>query len=103
MENEPLAIADAFGVNPGQLGMWNDIDPTVPVQRGMVVRVFVGPDFDERGVVTIPPGQLTVVPAGSKASKNALNHAAKRPATIKRHKHTIKSVKVCGPSLENTE
>lgn len=84
-------VAAFFGVAPGVLGMWNGIDPTVPLQRGMVVRVFVPESFDRSTVLLARPDQVTVVAAGTDAAKNALNHASQpRTAAVSRVTHTVK-------------
>jgi membrane-bound lytic murein transglycosylase D len=71
--------------------MWNGLDALAPVQRGMVLRLYVEPDFDSAGVVMIDPARVTVVKPGSNAAENALAHAAAgRAATVKRIRHKIR-------------
>lgn len=84
-------IGAFFGVSPGHIGMWNGLDPNVPVQRGMVLRLFVDPDFDVSSALLVEPAQVTTVAAGTEAAKNALAHAAEdRDPSVKRVRHTVK-------------
>ena len=85
-------VAAFFGVSPGAIGMWNGVDPTVPLQRGMVVRVFVPDSFDRSSVLLARPDQVTVVAAGTEAAKNALAHASQpRAVAITRTTHVVKA------------
>ncbi|MCA9545905.1 MAG: LysM peptidoglycan-binding domain-containing protein, partial [Myxococcales bacterium] len=85
-------VAAAFGVTPGQIGMWNAVDPAAPLQRGMVLRLYVPMSFDEGGVLLAQPEQVTVVEPGTEAADNALAHAKQpRPPTTRRVEHTVKA------------
>lgn len=83
-------IAAFFGVAPGHIAMWNGLDPTAPVQRGMVLKLYVPPDFDRSRAVLVEAGAAVEVAAGSEAADIALAHARKeRAPTVKRVTHTV--------------
>lgn len=83
-------IAAFFQVSPGDVGLWNGLDPQAPVHRGMALRLFVAPDFDLSRALVVPARSVTAVTAGSAAADNALAHARDdRPAGIRRVDHTV--------------
>lgn len=85
-------IAAFFDVSPGHLAMWNGLDPAAAVQRGMVLKVFVPPDFDKSSAVLVEQSQAVEVAAGSAAAEHALEYARKeRTPTVKRVTHTVRS------------
>jgi membrane-bound lytic murein transglycosylase D len=88
---EVAEVAAFFGVAPGEVGMWNSLDPAVPLQRGMVLRLYVPEDFDRTTAVLVEPTQVTVVTPGSDAAEKALEHAKRKPsAPIKHVEHVVR-------------
>ncbi|MCA9540691.1 MAG: LysM peptidoglycan-binding domain-containing protein, partial [Myxococcales bacterium] len=84
-------VAAFFQVAPGHLAMWNGLDPMAPVQRGMVLQIYVPPQFDRASAVLVEPAMVTEVEAGSEAAANALAHAqAERAPTVQRVLHEVK-------------
>ncbi|MCB9553753.1 MAG: LysM peptidoglycan-binding domain-containing protein [Myxococcales bacterium] len=85
-------IAAFFGVGPGHLALWNGLDPNAPVVRGMVLRIYVPPDFDRGSALLVDARRAVEVAAGTEAADNALAHAQKeRSPALKRVSHTVKS------------
>jgi LysM repeat protein len=82
-------IAAFFGVLPGQLALWNGLDPQAALQRGMVLRIFIAPDFDRRTAVLVDPAKAMRLTAGSDAASNVLTHAGKS-GRIRRVKHRVR-------------
>jgi hypothetical protein len=74
-------IAAFFQVSPGDVGLWNGLDPQAPVHRGMALRLFVAPDFDLSRALVVPARSVTAVTAGSAA---AGQRPRTRPATTAR-------------------
>lgn len=90
-------VAAFFGTSPGKLAMWNGLDPTARLQRGLVLRVFVPLGFDDASALLADPKQLTVVKSLTEAADNAVKHAArKRPPTVRRVNHTVKRGETVG-------
>lgn len=84
-------VADFFRVRPADVGMWNGLDPGADLQRGMVLRLFVAPDFDLDSAVLVPRSAVTFVRPGSEAASNALAHARKeRAPTVRRVVHEVR-------------
>ncbi len=85
-------VAAFFGVTPGQIGMWNAVDPAVPLQRGMVLRLYVSPSFPQARALLASPSQVTVVEPNTEAASNALTHARQpRPPSTRRVEYTVKA------------
>jgi membrane-bound lytic murein transglycosylase D len=85
-------IAAFFGVGPGHLALWNGLDPTAPVVRGMVLRIYVKPDFDRDSALLVDARRAVEVEAGTDAADNALAHAQKeRSPALKRITHTVRA------------
>lgn len=85
-------IAAFFGVAPGHLALWNGLDPRAPVVRGMVLKVYVPPDFDRDSALLVDARRAIEVAAGTDAADNALAHAQKeRPPALKRVTHTVRA------------
>ncbi len=83
-------IAAFFQVSPGDIGLWNGLDPQAPVHRGMALRLFVAADFDLSQAVVVRADRVTAVAAGSAAADNALAHARdERPPGTRRIDHTV--------------
>ena len=83
-------IAAFFEVSPGDIGLWNGLDPGVPVQRGMVLRLYVDPDFDTRRAVLVDPAELTVVAPDTEGATRALAAAeAPRDPRTRRVEHVV--------------
>jgi len=83
-------IAAFFQVSPGDIGLWNGLDPQAPVHRGMALRLFVAPDFELSRAVVVSAKSVTPVVAGSAAADNALAHARdERPAGTRRVDHAV--------------
>ena len=82
-------VAAFFGVLPGELALWNGLDPQAALQRGMVLRIFVTPDFDQRTAVLVDPAKAVRLTAGSYAATNVLAHAGKS-GRIRRVKHRVR-------------
>jgi len=84
-------VAAFFKINPGDIALWNAIDPRAPLLRGMAVRLFLPADFDLRSATVLDRAAVTLVAPGSEAAKNALEQAGKeRSPTVKRVRHTVK-------------
>ena len=84
-------VADFFAVAPGDVALWNGLDPDVPLQRGMVLRLYVAPDFDQSTALLVSPDRVTVVTPGTKAAEKALEHARRASAApIKHVEHVVK-------------
>jgi membrane-bound lytic murein transglycosylase D len=83
-------IAAFFEVSPGDIGLWNGLDPSVPVQRGMVLRLYVDPDFDTRRAALVDPVELTVVAPDTEGATRALAGAeAPRDPRTRRVDHVV--------------
>lgn len=83
-------IAAFFGISPGDVGLWNALDPQAPLRSGQVLRLFVAPDFDLSRALVVPPERVTTVAAHSEAAANALAHAGvDRLPGVKRVAHTV--------------
>lgn len=84
-------IATFFGVGPGHLALWNGLDPTAPAQRGMVLKIYVPPDFDRDSALLVEQSSVVEVAAGTDAADNALAHAQReRSPALKRITHTVR-------------
>ena len=84
-------VAAFFGVRPGDIGMWNAVDPQARLQRGMVLRLFVAPEFDLETSVAVPSTATTRVAAGTDAADLALAEAAKeRSPAVRRVNHKVR-------------
>ena len=84
-------VATFFDVAPGDVGMWNGVDPMAKLHKGMVLRLFVRADFDMSTALAVPRDAVTVVAAGSDGANKALAQAArKRQPNVKRITHTVK-------------
>ena len=82
-------VATFFGVSPGEIGVWNGIDPAASLVRGMAIKIFVMPNFDRSRVQLVDPSRVTKLPAGSKSANEALSHAQKtrnRRTKVKRYR-----------------
>lgn len=85
-------VAAFFNVGPGHIALWNALDPEAPVQRGMVLRIYVPDSFDRSSAVLVEPTEVVAVTAGSDAAENALSFAREeRKPTVKRVKYTVKN------------
>lgn len=83
-------VAAFFGTSPGMIALWNALDPSVPLQRGMVLRLFVPDSFDRGSAQLVSPDRVLVVEAGSEAAQNALSHAQRpRKAAGHRVRHKV--------------
>ena len=65
-------VAAFFEVSPGQVGVWNGIDPNVPLVRGMALRMYIPKTFDRSRVILIPPERVMKVPARTPGAIKAL-------------------------------
>ncbi len=84
-------IAAFFGVSLGDIGLWNDLDPGVPLRRGMVLRLLVEPSFDTSSAVLIDPAELTPVKSGSAAAELALTLAGRDDSTpLRRQRYVVR-------------
>lgn len=86
-----VEIAAFFDVSTGMLAMWNGLDPNLPVQRGMVLRVYLKKGFDRSRAMLVNPSSLMKVDAGSPGAQAALRFlrsSRSKNRTIKLH--TIK-------------
>ena len=84
-----IEIAAFFNVSTGSLAMWNGLDPSLPLQRGMVLRIYASKDFDESRAVLVNPDQATEVVAGSpgaQATLRFLRSSKSENRKIKRHR-----------------
>jgi LysM repeat protein len=89
---QPLAgVARFFGVSAADVGMWNGIDPEADLQRGMVVRLFVAPDFDQSTAVLVPRSAVKFLRAGDPGTARALRVASlERQPNVTRVSYTIR-------------
>jgi len=84
-------IGAFFNISPGSIAMWNGLDPTLPLQRGMVLRLYLSKDFDRSKALLIPASQTTPVDAGTPGAQAALRFANSGRAKNRRLKsHTIR-------------
>jgi membrane-bound lytic murein transglycosylase D len=84
-------ISAFFKVSPGSIAMWNGLDPAVPLQRGMVLRLYLSKDFDRLTALLIPASQTTPVHAGTPGAQAALLFARSGRSKNRRIKiHTIR-------------
>jgi membrane-bound lytic murein transglycosylase D len=58
-------IARGFGVTPGDLVLWNDLDPAAELQSGMVLQVFVPIGFTGERVDALDEGRVRLFVARS--------------------------------------
>lgn len=58
-------IASVFGVRIEELVDWNNVDPAAKIHPRMVLQLFVGKDFDPRGVLLVDAANVRVVTLGS--------------------------------------
>lgn len=72
---EVAEVAAFFGISPGDVGLWNGLDPEAPLRAGQVLRLFIAPNFDLSTALVVPPERVTTVAAGTEAAANALAHA----------------------------
>ena len=66
-----IEIAAFFNVSTGSLVPWNGLDPSLPLQRGMVLRIYASKDFDESRAVLVNPDQQ---PRSSRAHQVRKRH-----------------------------
>lgn len=84
-------VAAFFGVRAADIALWNGLDPAAPLQRGMVVRLFVPSDFDDGLAVLVPRSAVTEVKAGSKGEAAARRAADAEPSPhLKRVSHKVR-------------
>lgn len=67
------AIAEAFGVTPTQLALWNDIDIYAKLRPKMILQVYVEPNRDLSGVETIYENEAQIVIKGSNEHRAMLD------------------------------
>jgi membrane-bound lytic murein transglycosylase D len=58
-------VAQAFAVTPGELVLWNDLDPEAELQTQMILQVFVPARFPGKGVRFIEEARVRHYVAGS--------------------------------------
>ena len=84
-------IAAFFKVSVGTIAMWNGLDPAVPLQRGMALRLYLPSNFDRSTAVLIPAAQTTRVTAGTPGAQDALRYARSRSSKNRRlRNHTVR-------------
>ena len=84
-------IAAFFQVSPGHLAMWNGLDPSARLMRGMALRIYVSRSFDRKTALLVDPRRTVKVQAGTDGALRALKYARKdRGAGIKLRVHTVR-------------
>lgn len=67
------AIAEAFGVTPTQLALWNDIDIYAKLRPKMILQIYVEPNRDLSGIETIYENEAHIVIKGSNEHRAMLD------------------------------
>lgn len=80
-------VARGLGVKPGDLLLWNYLDPRAKLQDGMVLQVYAPEDLDRSTVALVTEGEVKAVVAGSTAHKR-MKRKKRQP---KRFYHRVKS------------
>jgi LysM repeat protein len=79
-------------VTPGEVTVWNSLDPTAQLQKGMALRLYVDKGFELSGALTASPEQVELVSAMTPEAEDALDYAQRRDERrIKQVKHTVRS------------
>jgi len=85
------SIADFFQVSPGEIGLWNGLDPDLPVHKGMALRLYLRKDFPKHTARLIPESETTKVMANTPGAQSALRFARSRSSEARRIiEHTVK-------------
>lgn len=84
------AIAEAFGVSPTELALWNDIDAYARLRPKMMLQIYVAPGNDLSDVCFIPEDEAHIVIKGSAEHRDMLD--AKSRSTQSKAKAAAASV-----------
>ena len=85
-------VASFFKVTPGEVTVWNSLDPVAQLQKGMALRLYIDKSFELSGALTASPEQVELVSAMTPEAEDALDYAQRRDERrIKQVKHTVRS------------
>jgi membrane-bound lytic murein transglycosylase D len=63
------ALGAGFGVNPADIVLWNNLDPMAKLADGMIIQLYVEPDFDLTTTALMTREMVTAVAMGSTEHK----------------------------------
>jgi LysM repeat protein len=85
-------VASFFQLTPGEVTVWNQLDPYAQLQKGMAVRLYVAKDFDLSTALTADPSQVELVSPMTEEAELAFEYAQRRDERrIKQVKHLVRS------------
>ncbi len=82
-------LGRAFGLNPADIIIWNDLDPDARLHDGMHLQIFLPPDRDVPTPVLQPASEYQVIAFGSPAYEQ-LQRAKQRRRARRRRYHRVR-------------
>lgn len=81
-------IADFFGVSRYQLAAWNELDPNATIWAGMILQIFVAPDFDTSSAVLFGEDEVQILRVGTPewSAWRQAEQSSSTPAARRSHK-----------------
>jgi membrane-bound lytic murein transglycosylase D len=85
-------LASFFKVSPGEVTIWNSLDPDARLQRGMAIRLYISEDFDPSTALLARPDQVQLVNPYTSQGNDILEYArSRKERRIKKVKHKVRS------------
>lgn len=85
-------VASFFNVTPGEVTVWNQLDPYARLQKGMAIRLYIAKDFDLSTALTASPEQVEFVSPMTEEAELAYEYAQRRDERkIKQVTHLVRS------------
>lgn len=81
------ALGEGFGVNPSDIVLWNGLDPKAHLPEGLVIQVYVDPEFDLTSTALMTRETVNAVAMGSREHKKLKRKKRSR----KRFYHRVRS------------
>lgn len=80
-------LGAGFGINPADIVVWNELDPTAKLQPGMIIQLFLPAEHEPQTLALVDHQQVLAVSPGTAAAKRV----TRKRTTSKRRWHKVKS------------
>ena len=85
-------VASFFNITPSEVSVWNSLDLTARLQRGMAVRLYIAENFDLTSALLARPDQVKLVDPSSTEGGESLEYAERRrERKIKQIRHKVRN------------